>query len=364
MREYFHLQICIVVSLLLHVVAIGTWQGREFLARLPFIRPLVKLMEKAADSRTIYTMDTTRTKPPMETITFVELPEPERAPHTFMETAPSQVTGEQPKHADFYSDKATVAANQENPTKKNAETPFLKGEETRFLSPENVSPKSDPTPPPTPAITPLPAAPKPPAPPPEPPKPPAPAVPPPPPEPPKQEIPEEGQKVEEVKKPVETKVAQAASPEVPFPLSPASAVPAIAMPTPGGPPDSGREMGGAKSKITAAGVSRTGVNAFNVASSPFGEYDKKLIRAVQSRWYALIERYGIYERTGEVTVYFQLFDDGTVHAMAVPKNSAGEILALYCQKAIVDSAPFDPLPEDLRRLIGKDPREVNFTFYY
>ena len=33
-------------------------------------------------------------------------------------------------------------------------------------------------------------------------------------------------------------------------------------------------------------------------------------------------------------------------------------------KAIVDSAPFEPLPDKLRMLIGNQPREVNFTFYY
>ena len=57
-------------------------------------------------------------------------------------------------------------------------------------------------------------------------------------------------------------------------------------------------------------------------------------------------------------------DDGTVRAMETKENTAGQILALFCEKAVVDSAPFEPLPDRLRILIGNEPREVNFTFYY
>ena len=89
-----------------------------------------------------------------------------------------------------------------------------------------------------------------------------------------------------------------------------------------------------------------------------------IVRAVQSRWFALIEQNGLYERGGQVTLHFQLLDDGTVQAVEVKENTAGQILALFCEKAVVESAPFEPLPDNLRVLVGKEPREVNFTFYY
>jgi hypothetical protein len=63
--------------------------------------------------------------------------------------------------------------------------------------------------------------------------------------------------------------------------------------------------------------------------------------------------------------------DGTVRVnqeghpvMETKENTAGIVLASFCEKAILDSAPFPPLPEELRRLIGDDPREIEFTFYY
>ena len=89
-----------------------------------------------------------------------------------------------------------------------------------------------------------------------------------------------------------------------------------------------------------------------------------IVRAVQSRWYALIEKNGLYERAGEVTIHFELLADGSVTNAVVKNTSAGEILALFCQKAIVESGPFAPWPEELRTYLGNEPREVDFTFYY
>ncbi|MCX7886737.1 MAG: hypothetical protein N3B01_05710, partial [Verrucomicrobiae bacterium] len=128
--------------------------------------------------------------------------------------------------------------------------------------------------------------------------------------------------------------------------------------------ESEREIGARKSRLTSVGVSRIGVAAFDVAESPFGAYDKAIVRAVQSRWYALIEKNALYERAGEVTIYFQLLPDGSVTNATVKSTTAGEILALFCQKAIVESAPFGPWPEEVRAYVGNEPRDVYFTFYY
>ncbi len=104
--------------------------------------------------------------------------------------------------------------------------------------------------------------------------------------------------------------------------------------------------------------------AFNVASSPFGAYDRQLIRAVQQRWYSIIDRFGVLERAGTVTLHFELYEDGSIRNLQRRENTAGEILALYCEKAVTDAAPFEPLTEDLRRLVGAEARQVDFTFYY
>ena len=101
-----------------------------------------------------------------------------------------------------------------------------------------------------------------------------------------------------------------------------------------------RELVVRKAHLTVAGVSRSGIAAFGVAESPFGAYDKKLIKAVQGHWYSLIDHYGIYE------------------------SAQSRILSLFCEKAVIESGPFDPLTDELRALTRKEPREISFTFYY
>jgi hypothetical protein len=341
-RDNLHIEVAILVSLLLHVGALGVWDQRALLARLP---GLAQLLRPSTTEPASKKLAAAVTEPPAEpTITFVEAPDkpaPE-PPRTFMETDNSQVTGEKPTTAKYYSDRDTVAANPANPTGKEGDTPYLAGKEPRLMSavdavPGNPGLPGRPAQPALPAVPPTPPAPK-------------------PIEPPK-EVAAVGLEKEKPKQ-----VAMIQDPIALPPPPPARpAVPASpSLPGTG----SGRELAARKSSLTSAGTAKIGIAAFNVAESPFGAYDKTIVRAVQSRWYALIEQNGLYERAGQVTLHFELLDDGTVQAMAVKENTAGEVLALFCQKAVLESAPFEPLPDKLRMLIGKDPREVNFTFYY
>jgi hypothetical protein len=159
---------------------------------------------------------------------------------------------------------------------------------------------------------------------------------------------------------IESSSVQAPPPSTPVvPTAPATPVSARPPGTP-----SGREIAAVKSRLTASGVVRIGVDAFNVEASPFGEYDQKVVKAVQSRWYALIEKYAIYERSGTVTITFELREDGTAQNLQRTENSVGELLASFCEKAILDSTPFEPFPDRLRLLLGNQPREASFAFYY
>jgi hypothetical protein len=90
-----------------------------------------------------------------------------------------------------------------------------------------------------------------------------------------------------------------------------------------------------------------------------------MIAAVKARWIALLEQYTIPgERVGHVAVKFHLNRDGTVSEFAVAENTAGDILALYCLKAIRDSAPFGEWPQELKDLVKRNHREVQYVFYY
>ena len=361
-RENLHLEIALLVSLLLHAFAFGSWQYRALLSKLPGFSSLARLVY-------VVHPPPRPTTPQGQTITFVDVDEPrakiekekkEKEAQRFMETDAAQVTGEKPKDAKYYSDKSTVAANPNNPTSKVGDTPYLNGKETRVMnttdvpSPSGVAaaPVVQPGAPgmpgkaaqPTPRQTAAPTAPQ-----------PKPQAPP-------KDVAALGVKIVD-----EEKVAVAPKPTG-QPQTETSAdatvgdggAPAVVS-EPGVP---GREIVARKAHLTVAGVSRTGVAAFGVEENPFGAYDKKIIKAVQSRWYALIDRFGMYERAGAVTVHFQLLDDGQVQSLKVSDNTAGQILSLFCEKAIIESGPFDPLPDNLRALVGKEPRDASFTFYY
>ncbi|MEI6083082.1 MAG: hypothetical protein WCS70_02145 [Verrucomicrobiota bacterium] len=338
-RDRATVEVALLVSLLIHAAAFLTWQYRGVLAKFSLFKPVISMLEQAPRP--------VAPRPMTPTITFIEAP-PEQKPkenRAFIETDDTQATGAEPKDARFYSDRSTTAANLKNPTDKVGDTPFLEGKETRMMATDNVVPSSG-APPPRPAAPPV--------------APPRPVAPPAPkPEPPPKKLAEEGFKVIE-----EKKVALLEKPVAPV-LPPTPAAPPVEPMPPASPgAGSSREIATLKSNLRATGVSRIGVAAFNVAGSPFGAYDKALIRAVQSRWYALIEKNGLYERAGQVTLKFNLAADGSVTKLAISENTAGEILGLFCEKAIVDSAPFTPLPDMLRNLIGDDAREVSFTFYY
>jgi hypothetical protein len=113
------------------------------------------------------------------------------------------------------------------------------------------------------------------------------------------------------------------------------------------------------------GVSRRLQASFDVKATLFGQYDSEFVDAVQYRWYSLLDSQKFaLDRTGKVMLRFRLHYDGTITDMTVLQNTVGDLLGYVCQKAINDPAPFKPWPEDMRRLVGANYREITFTFYY
>ena len=113
-------------------------------------------------------------------------------------------------------------------------------------------------------------------------------------------------------------------------------------------------------------VARTGIDSsLNVKASPLGDYNYRLVQAVQERWYQLLdERKFALERSGKVLVRFNLHLDGTVSEVVTSESSVGDTLSFLCELAIMQPAPFGKWPPEVRRLVGRDVLEVVFTFNY
>ena len=107
------------------------------------------------------------------------------------------------------------------------------------------------------------------------------------------------------------------------------------------------------------------VPSFDTKATPFGAYDAALIEAIQSRWYDLLDQisYNNY-RTGRVVLQFRLNYDGRITDLRIAETTVGDTLALLCQKAILDPAPYEKWPQEMRQMADKDYRDISFTFYY
>jgi hypothetical protein len=109
----------------------------------------------------------------------------------------------------------------------------------------------------------------------------------------------------------------------------------------------------------------TGIDLQRCASvTGFSEYDRAFIVAVQSKWYALLDEHRGSMRVGKVVLEFRLHSDGRISNMKMTDNGVGKILGLYCQSAILEPAPYLPWPDEMRRAIGANHRDVKFTFFY
>ena len=123
-------------------------------------------------------------------------------------------------------------------------------------------------------------------------------------------------------------------------------------------------MAGRKMKQDG-GVKRAQIVAsLDVKATSFGAYDAAIIAAIQKRWYDLLDQSTFPPRTGQVVIEFRLYADGRITDLKVTEEDVGDILTVYCRRAISDPAPYGPWPSDMRRMIGKEYRDVKFTFYY
>ncbi len=117
--------------------------------------------------------------------------------------------------------------------------------------------------------------------------------------------------------------------------------------------------------LQEGGVERRGRVAIDAKASPMGEYDARLISAIQQRWFQILDESGVDKsRTGKVVVSFRLHSDGRVDEVRTTSTSLGALLTYYCESAIQDPAPFEKWPSFMSSLLGKDSRLVSFTFFY
>jgi outer membrane biosynthesis protein TonB len=112
------------------------------------------------------------------------------------------------------------------------------------------------------------------------------------------------------------------------------------------------------------GVRRRGQVSLDAKATPFGDYDAAIIASIQQRWYDILDEGASSTRSGKVGIEFRLHYDGRITDLRVVEQDVGELLTLFCRRAISDPAPFARWPNEMRQMVGRDYRDVRFTFYY
>jgi hypothetical protein len=256
---------------------------------------------------------------------------PEEAPLVYVDVSPQQATTEAPRNAQYYASRNSQAANPD--ADQDTGIPKINGTQTQV-------PKTEDTP----------------------------------------DLPLDKLQPAVPSRPDPEQAAEQAKPELPMPPGDlAMAIPdAHLRPDPGTAEQSRprtikeallrqsrNQRVGEKMKQDGGVRQRLQMTSLDAKGTLFGQYDEDLIEAVQSRWYDLLRNVSFdgYRR-GLVRVEFHLYYDGRVTDMKVLDNSVGEMLGLLCQKAVLDPAPFEKWPREMRLMVDKDYRQLRFTFYY
>jgi hypothetical protein len=251
-------------------------------------------------------------------------------PLVFVEVTPEQATTEAPEKTKFYSNKSSVAAN---PKPSDSDVPKIDGKQTEMVKTEDVPRQKafplNPTPPPQEKA--------------------------------KEEQPETKPKPTftqgdlALAKPEEMERKNDGQADEVRPRTIKEAM--ARLPT-------GSQLPGQKMK-QKGGVAHRGNVTLDVQGSPFGDYDARLIYAVQKCWDDLLEsRHFAGEQTGKVTIHFRLYSDGTIQQVTESDSTVDSVLTLLCRMAIEHPAPYDPWPNELRHKIAENYRELTFTFFY
>lgn len=107
------------------------------------------------------------------------------------------------------------------------------------------------------------------------------------------------------------------------------------------------------------------VSSLDAKGTPLGAYDEAMVAVIRQRWYDLLDKYRYAgERKGKVVLDFRLHSNGRITDMKVSECTVGDLLASVCQLAITDPAPYPKWPDLMVRLVGREYRDVRFTFFY
>jgi outer membrane biosynthesis protein TonB len=93
-------------------------------------------------------------------------------------------------------------------------------------------------------------------------------------------------------------------------------------------------------------ITNRGVSAVNALGTPLGRYEKIVIDAIGSRWYAFVDGKRDLASIGTLRVDFNVDRSGKVKGLKITENSSNEAFANLCIQSVME-AQLPPIPEDV-----------------
>ncbi len=112
------------------------------------------------------------------------------------------------------------------------------------------------------------------------------------------------------------------------------------------------------------GVNKVGTVAVDARFSNYGDYAQRMMEAIQSSWWDIIDRMRLESAVrGTVVVRFKLHRDGSITDATILFENVPRLMALACMDAVQSPAPFDAWRADMVALFGTSD-DVTITFHY
>ena len=117
-----------------------------------------------------------------------------------------------------------------------------------------------------------------------------------------------------------------------------------------------------KERTRIAGrITNRGVSSVNALGTPLGRYQKLILDAIGSRWYAFVDRQMDLISIGTTRVVFVVDRSGRVKNLKIVENSSNEALANICIQSIQD-AQLPRMPDELGALLPPEGMDVDLPF--
>ena len=117
-----------------------------------------------------------------------------------------------------------------------------------------------------------------------------------------------------------------------------------------------------KERTRIAGrITNHGVSSVNALGTPLGRYQKFILDAIGSRWYAFVDRQMDLISIGTTRVVFVVDRSGHVKNLKVVQNTSNEALANVCIQSIQE-AQLPPMPDELAAMLPPEGMDVDLPF--